>query len=246
MSFPRNVVGNLPHARLLCKKEKQLNLTQYEEDPRVLRTAASGMTACFTNGKSGRYRVKHGMTLHLMGFTLIELLVVVLIIGILAAVALPQYQKAVEKSKAAQAISLLRPIAQAAETYYLTNGTYPTDNSDIDALDIGLTPEQKTQFLCSDMFMECTNTGEWGISLNDGAADFHSTKIIRTTGKYAGAGFIIFQSVGSYQTIQPNTVYCYERSAGFYSVEKGSYCRKIFKGTIIPGFGANAYLFKLP
>ena len=56
------------------------------------------------------------------GFTLIELLVVVLIIGILAAIALPQYNKAVEKSRASEAMQLLKSLRDAQAVCLLEHG----------------------------------------------------------------------------------------------------------------------------
>lgn len=65
------------------------------------------------------------------GFTLIELLVVVLIIGILSAVALPQYQRTVEKSRTAEAWINLHALSTAVQEYCLAN---PNDNVSLDNL----------------------------------------------------------------------------------------------------------------
>jgi len=58
------------------------------------------------------------------GFTLIELLVVVLIIGILAAIAVPQYFKVVEKGKFAESMQFLSGLKGAQERYLAKNGNY--------------------------------------------------------------------------------------------------------------------------
>ncbi len=76
-------------------------------------------------------------------FTLIEMLVVVLIIGILAAIAVPQYQKAVYKSRAMEAMLLVKALAEAEEVYYLVNGEY---SKEIEKLDVKIPEELITSF----------------------------------------------------------------------------------------------------
>ena len=82
------------------------------------------------------------------GFTLIELLVVVLIIGILAAVAVPQYQKAVDKSRTVQSIQLISSLQKAIEVWIMGNpgkenlGFYRRDATEF--LDIDLPCQYET------------------------------------------------------------------------------------------------------
>ena len=61
-----------------------------------------------------------------------ELLTAVLIIGILTALAMPEYQKAVERSRSAEAQTLLEDLAKAEERYLMSNGRYTNELTDLD------------------------------------------------------------------------------------------------------------------
>lgn len=71
------------------------------------------------------------------GFTLIELMIVVAIIGILAAVAIPQYQRYTVRAKASQAVGALRPVQLAVSEYAQVNRGMPSALTDLPELGNG-------------------------------------------------------------------------------------------------------------
>ena len=128
---------------LLNEEKSLLSNNRHVEDPRL---QTSGMTPyLITETAQGFTPALVTPTLRAahcagysagkqQGFTLIELLVVVLIIGILAAVALPQYQKAVSKARFVQLQTAGNALIQSYESYVLANGKDPSTFADFDVL----------------------------------------------------------------------------------------------------------------
>ena len=171
--------------------------------------------------KVGKGSLRKGMA----GFTLIELLVVVLIIGILASVAMPQYNKAVEKSRATQALAILKSLYAAQETYYMANGSYATS---FDELDLSVPWTGTTKWLSG--AVDTRSNDKWSLQIYKSGEEA-PIYLGRISGEYKGAGWPLGLSGGSGG--ENGTLFCGERkNTGIvYSKESGSYCVQIFGGT---------------
>ena len=129
------------------------------------------------------------------GFTLIELLVVVLIVGILAAIALPQYQKAVERARAAEAMTNLRALVNAEQLYIMTMGG-PTDNMDI--LDIQLSGDinDEGKIVLKNFTYDIRN-----INGNSTPGSFEVVASRNNTGDKLLAYYLYYSYIGNYSCV---------------------------------------------
>lgn len=101
------------------------------------------------------------------GFTLVEIMIVVVIIGLLAAIAVPAFQRVQRAAKTGRFVSDLRTFTQAFETYATESGTWPANAGS------GVVPAGMTGTFKADVWTGTTVIGgrwNWDRNLNGVAA----------------------------------------------------------------------------
>ncbi len=149
------------------------------------------------------------------GFTLIELLVVILIIGILAAVALPQYYKSKEKAEAVELQIMVKALYESRQRYYMVHNTFAKTFDELDMDYSGYERGGCEHLSAFGSKTDCFSNGKNTIHISP-----VSNTALRKTGKYRGAGFMI-RHVSSSEYIPANKLLCYE-------YEGKGFCEELF------------------
>lgn len=162
------------------------------------------------------------------GFTLIELLVVVLIIGILAAVALPQYEKAVWKSRFSAMIPNMRALATAQDAYFMANGSYATRFDELDiSFDSLPSHNDPTGYLTKASGDAVRSNENYKLVINANEPFCHSA-VMPTKGPYLSGGLLIAHFVDNLNGIKEGGLYCFE-----YDSVKDQLCKPFFNAVKI-------------
>ena len=183
------------------------------------------------------------------GFTLIELLVVVLIVGILAAVAVPQYQKAVWRSRGAEMMTQLRALGEAQQRYYMVNGKYAVK---IDELDISYEGWETPSPICGMATSSAAQrkTKNYHVILHNTGTDASpnmrvSAAVFTDAGKtepYRCAGLAYVHVLPGLAASGRNKIYCWYRNGGGGK----NWCQKVWGATRVAAQTEGWVAYELP